>query len=110
MDVISQYRLIEQSNTRVDGLVDRFNAWSIFNLNILMAMSSDSESSANKRRERSPSENKAQASKLFITNIDGKVDIPYMQADIAETEKELRHLFEKYGVVSSLVAKRNRNS
>ena len=39
-------------------------------------MASSSESSVEKRRERSPSEDKSLINKLFITNIDGKVHLP----------------------------------
>ena len=74
-------------------------------------MSESSEESREKRRpERSPSEDRQKSTKLFITNLDGKVLRSFIQADTKELEDELRKLFEKYGTVESLVAKRNRNA
>ena len=72
-------------------------------------MSSKSKSPSEKNRNRSHSEERKN-SKLFITNIDGQVPLSQPQTDLAEIETELRKLFEKYGTIDSIVAKRNRNS
>lgn len=45
-------------------------------------MSDSSDSSVKERRDRSHSEDKQPTSKLFITNIDGKVPLLLTKADI----------------------------